>query len=249
MAIIGISGSINSGKDTVGEIIQYLTFKQINGLQYKSTEKSFNNYKIGSNKEFWQIKKFADPLKEIVCILTGCSRDQLEDRKFKDSYLPKEWDSKDIYSVTKFTYRGFLQYLGTDLFRDQIHENAWVNSLMNGYKPNSNFLNFSDCLFDQHELLSLTHYPNWIITDVRFPNEAEAITDRGGVVIKILRDCAKSSHKSETSLKDYSFYRTIDNYGSIDDLIYSVDFILNNLFKTLIKNQKYVLSDSFISSK
>ena len=30
-------------------------------------------------------------------------------------------------------------------------------------------------------------YPNWIITDVRFPNEADAIKGRGGIIIRVNR--------------------------------------------------------------
>ena len=30
-----------------------------------------------------EIKKFADKLKDIVCLLIGCTREQLEDQEFK----------------------------------------------------------------------------------------------------------------------------------------------------------------------
>ena len=81
--IIAISGKINSGKDTVGQIIQYLT--------NKSNAYPFDLKSDYSYKSEWQIKKFADKLKDIVCLLIGCTREQLENREFKEKELGEEW--------------------------------------------------------------------------------------------------------------------------------------------------------------
>ena len=90
--IIAISGKINSGKDTVGKIIQYLT--------NKSNAYPFDLKSDYSYKSEWQIKKFADKLKDVVCILLGCTREQLEDRRFKERELGEEWNKYTIeYSI------------------------------------------------------------------------------------------------------------------------------------------------------
>lgn len=90
--IIAISGKINSGKDTVGQIIQYLT--------NKSNAYPFDLKSDYSYKSEWQIKKFADKLKDMVCILLGCTREQLEDRRFKERELGSEWNKYTIeYSI------------------------------------------------------------------------------------------------------------------------------------------------------
>ena len=51
----------------------------------------------------WQIKKFADKLKECVSIITGISRIDLEKIEVKNGDLPKEWNksriSEDIYGT------------------------------------------------------------------------------------------------------------------------------------------------------
>ena len=68
---------------------------------------------------------------------------------------------------------------------------------------------------------------NWIITDVRFPNEAQAIKDRGGIVIRVNRldvdkfttNFPQTLHPSETALDDYKFDHVIDNNGSLEELI------------------------------
>ena len=76
----------------------------------------------------------------------------------------------------------------------------------------------------------------WIITDVRFPNEAQAIKDRGGIVIRVkrpldrlgnsklpkLKHTSVTQHPSETALDDYDFDYVIENEGSIDELIQKI---------------------------
>ena len=70
--------------------------------------------------------------------------------------------------------------------------------------------------------------PNWIISDVRFPNEAKAIKDKGVILIRINRpgnDTGK--HLSEIALDDYKNWNyVIDNNGTIEDLIEKVKQIL-----------------------
>lgn len=227
--IIGVSGKIFSGKDTVGRIIQILDPK---------------------NK--WEIKKYADPLKDVICILIGCTREQLESQAFKDSYLSSEWD----LPLKKYTVRKLLQEVGTDAIRNVIHTNAWVNALFNKYKE------YDD--IQVNSIYPILHkYPNWIITDCRFINEAEAIKKRGGVVIRVNRDIYnyrddkytwkqlqellfietgeyptkeyankhwKSTHESEIALDDYEFDYTIDNNDiSMEELIEKVKQILKNI--------------------
>ena len=154
--IIGISGKINSGKDTVGKIIQYLTvsdyenvkhiLKERNGKDI-SIEEHFNSFIARDCKVQWEIKKFADKLKDIVCILLGCTIEQLEDRDFKEKELGEEWDRiiasdgkvylPDEYpdlEYSKLTPRLLLQLLGTECGRNIIHPNIWINALMSEYK-------------------------------------------------------------------------------------------------------------------
>jgi len=88
--IIGISGKIGSGKDTVGNIIQYLTSKETGTFQAShQAQKRYGD--LYPKYTSWQIHKFAEALKDIICILTGCTREQLEDNDFKNSKLPDEW--------------------------------------------------------------------------------------------------------------------------------------------------------------
>lgn len=89
--IIGISGKIGSGKDTVGTIIQLLTVpKNLEHNTQEILDAIENNFNT-PNYVTWDIKKFADKLKDIVCLLIGCTREQLEDREFKEKELGEEW--------------------------------------------------------------------------------------------------------------------------------------------------------------
>ena len=146
--IIAISGKINSGKDTVGQIIQYLT--------NKSNAYPFDLKSDYSYKSEWQIKKFADKLKDMVCILLGCTREELENETFKNTELGEEWwyfkgrngslipyseDSKrNDEDLIKPTPRFLLQFIGTNLFRNQLHPQIWVNSLFADYQPLSDII-------------------------------------------------------------------------------------------------------------
>jgi hypothetical protein len=282
MSIIAIAGRAGSGKDTVGKIIQclyYLHKKNINELTVLDL---LNDKNLDLNLTGWQVKKFADKLKDIVCILIGCTREQLEDQDFKNTELGEEWwyylsDDNVIYNyldvdkkeykdtiksickLIKPTSRFLLQNIGTDLFRDQLHPNIWVNSLMSEYKPTN---------LDENGLITAVNdygikvsvkpnpilfpeeliYPSWIITDMRFPNEYDAVKVRGGITIRVNRfpenitingnlmkfdkgsethlDKYYKGHKSETSLDNAEFDYEIINDYSIEDLIEKVKQIL-----------------------
>ena len=224
--IISISGKIGSGKDTVGSIIQYLTetpnYNTKNSYKKWLILKQFSRH----NPNNWQIKKFADKLKDIACMMLSCTREQLEDQEFKKTVLGPEWNN--------MTVREFLQKLGTEAMRNGLHENVWVNSLMCDYKP------------DSYTRVSVTYIasklPNWIITDTRFSNEFEAVKAKGGITIRVVRSFnhkmgsketgtldLSPRHPSETALDNAKFDYEIVNDGTIEDLIEKVRVILIEL--------------------
>ena len=94
--LIGISGKKGSGKDEVGLILQYFSLdankKSILGefTHYSLWKKEFVEYRAKHSS--YEIKKYADKLKDIVCILIGCTRDELEDRDFKEKELGEKWN-------------------------------------------------------------------------------------------------------------------------------------------------------------
>lgn len=150
--IISISGKKFSGKDTVCKIIQYLAVQYrpegsigwdtghlIAELTYGNST-LFNSYK-------WKRKLFADKLKDIVCLLIGCTREELEDPIFKETPLGKEWDIlinykgelvtecrlPDLRQERKMTPRLLMQLTGGDFGRKMVHPNLWITSLFKDY--------------------------------------------------------------------------------------------------------------------
>ena len=166
--------------------------------------------------EKWEIKKFSGKLKQIASILLGMPEHLFENQDFKSEMLGEEWwkNYGDFYHQT--TVRDFLQLLGTDAIRNGLHSNAWVNALMADYKP---------AKMDQY------HPSNWIVTDVRFPNEAEAIKDRGGIIIRIDRPGVEpvNAHPSEVALDNWDFDYKIANVSDLPALKQTVEVLLNKI--------------------
>lgn len=209
--IIGISGYAGSGKDSVG-------------LAIRNIDKS------------WTVKKWAGKLKAIASILTGLPVHLFEDGEAKNTYLGSEWSTiqhNALNSITPFenidfvhmmSIRELLQKLGTDAIRDGLHPNAWVNALMSDYKSQK----FSGYIGDTRQDMDAS---KWIITDTRFPNEAKAIKDRGGFVIRVDRPGLEpiNSHPSETALDKWDFDYRIDNSGTIEDLNVKVGVMIQTI--------------------
>lgn len=70
-----------------------------------------------------------------------------------------------------------------------------------------------------------------VVTDVRYANEADYLTDRGFATIRVTRPAVAlgadyQRHKSETELADYRTTLTIGNHGTLDDLNRIVDSLL-----------------------
>lgn len=253
MAIIGISGKIGSGKDTVGRIIQYLTAD----IQYKIPFTIMNTDKTMVDRwdylGNWKVKKFADKLKECVSLIIGIPRKDLEKEEVKCKVLGEEWM---YYSILNFgtdkyekcpylgnqdkypsiphatTVREILQEFGTEVGR-QIHPDTWVNALFSDYREYYNALEFNNA--NDAKLYNKINHLNWIITDVRFKNELEAIKNRKGIIIRITRPFTNPNdhniqlvgqHISETALDNATFDYTINNNGAIEDLVEKVKEIL-----------------------
>lgn len=258
MSIISINGKVGSGKDTVGKFIQYLMWKDRveRGIErnFHWTVRDFLEGRAVERASNWKIKKFATKLKQIACMMLGCTMEQLENQEFKASPLPDQWQTEyPLLESDKKTYRWFLQTLGTESTREMIHGNFWINGLFTDYKINNH---------KEGVTYSTEDFPNWIITDLRFPNELRAIKKHDGITIRVnrkkedkyyynadyitldqLRETIKgetgeyplyeycknylvAEHESEIALDKATFDFVIDNNGTIEELIEKVREIL-----------------------
>lgn len=252
--IIGISGKKGVGKDTVATIIQYLVdspeFHYLGNREYEYDYEDIKKELVSfikakgkveyPDETIWENVKFADKIKDIVCLLIGCTREQLEDQKFKETPLGEKWtkyrcvssynnewfnteeealkEAKSYYkyllekqgkyrvtyeeavdkSIRKqiMTPRLLMQLIGTECGREIIHPDIWVNSLFADYKiyyvdpiSKKHFYDINDMKSESDiELWE----PDWIISDVRFPNEVKVIKEKKGLLIRINRFCFDS---------------------------------------------------------
>lgn len=178
--IILICGQKFSGKSTVAQMLSKIT-----------------GYKVMS---------FAEKLKDILCLLSGCTREQLEDYDFKEKQLVPEHLRAYCGDTDKPTYRAFLDNFGTGIMR-QYNNYIWIDCTLN------------------------TAPENVIISDCRFINEVEKVRKKGGVVIKVVRDNAPTdlSLASEREIPLIQADYTIENNGSKEDLFKKVCEVTKNI--------------------
>ena len=179
----------------------------------------------------WKVKKFAGKLKEVSSLLTGLPIEAFEDRLVKDMTL-EGWD---------MTVREFLQRLGTDAVRDNLHQDAWVNALISEYNRSMEFVRVCStcnkestlpiCLSCKTNTLVDKCATNWVVTDCRFPNEADQIRRCGGFVIRVKRPYTKpvNGHISEIALDNYKFDYTFHNDSDIEHITTKVKFMFRQL--------------------
>jgi hypothetical protein len=204
--LIGISGRIKHGKDTVGNLICSL---------YNEWAGFHMIYYNGS----YEIKKYAYKLKQIASLLTGVPIENFESHEFKDTVMGEEWwyfkfggiktsyighehwDKTNAFSkLFKPTYRQFIQQLGTESLRNNCHPDVHVNALFADYEK---------------------EYSKWLITDLRFINEAERIVKENGILLRVINEnipIPENEHISEKELDDYNFHYTIYNNGTLEEL-------------------------------
>ena len=103
--------------------------------------------------------------------------------------------------------RQLLQRFGTEVGREMFGEDFWVDYLFNNLPDGSKI----------------------VITDCRYPNEAEAVQAMGGKMWRIKRDgvTAVNDHISETSLDDYEFDMIVDNSKDIETFAKLIKFLAN----------------------
>jgi hypothetical protein len=133
---------------------------------------------------------FADAIREALYRLNPT----IGDEPLKSRVDRLGWEiTKSIPEV-----RELLQRFGTEVGRDMFGDTIWI-----------------DYLFD-----SLPDGSKIVIPDVRYPNEADAITDLGGAVWRVEREGVKAvnAHISDSAMDNYPFKIIAYNNGTIEEL-------------------------------
>ena len=117
-------------------------------------------------------------------------------------------DKEKVVEGFNFTWREAAQKLGTEWARN-LDKDFWVKSTMRQ--------------IDKDALV--------VISDVRFDNEAQAIIDAGGLVIKVVGRNVNlgnnSVHASEQGVNGYLIHYELENDGSLECLYSYIDDIFD----------------------
>lgn len=180
--IIGISGYAKSGKDTVANHI----------CKHYEFEKA----------------AFADVLRQCLFALNPVvSSMEYPALRYKRAIAIFGYeDAKNRFPEI----RKLLQLMGTEIGRNILGEDVWVNALFNK--------------------LSI-HSKNYVISDVRFPNEFDAVKANFGLMVRVDRPeyGPVNDHPSEIALDEHKFDCYLDNNGSIDNFHKQINVYLSAL--------------------
>lgn len=143
---------------------------------------------------------FADPIRGMLReLLTSNGIDDacMDDRALKETAIP----------ALGVSYRQLAQTLGTE----------WGRNLQSDF-----WLRIASAYITDLEWAGNTHF---VVSDVRFVNEAEWVRSRGGVIWRVQREQAQAvnPHISESGVDLIEFDWTINNNGSLEDLREVVD--------------------------
>jgi len=184
-------------------------------------------------------ESYANSLKDACSIIFGWDRQMLEGntpesrawREQKD-----EWWSNKLGK--EFSPRLALQLMGTEAGRDVFHPDLWVHTVMRRCEK--------------------APWNNYVIADVRFPNEINAIVESGGKVVRvrrgedpewyalarecnlygkqeIMRNAYPEVHFSEWAWIASPYDIVMDNNCSLDELTVRVDKLVDSLYNNRVE--------------
>jgi len=157
-------------------------------------------------------ESFSAPLKDAVASAFGWERRMLdgdtpESRAWREQ-VDRWWATR--LNMPALTPRFVLQYVGTDLLRAGFHEDIWVASL-------------------QRRLHRYSTEERVVVSDIRFPNEAEAVRLAGGLVVRVVRSVERGTHASEAGGDAIEADRELQNDGTLEELRAHIDSLVESL--------------------
>lgn len=243
--IIGIAGKKNSGKSTLCNILhghQLASYQIIKSFAvspegkllaelYVQDERGRETTQKGelditrvdidfaewASVNVWPFIKhysFASPLKEILIEFFDLQREIVygtdEQKNTETHYLWEDMPAKVKGKSGKMTHRELMQYFGTDIMR-KMKSSVWIDFAMKVVTD------------EQSEVA--------VFSDVRYPDEAAAIKEKGGIIVKLLRNHeSEDSHSSEKEVEQITADLEIDNtnLSPIETYEKVIEYLENN---------------------
>lgn len=207
--ILGVTGFIGSGKDTVADYL--CTFHGFKRVSFASTLKDAVAAVFGWDRE----------------LLEGSTKTSREWREQKDEW----WSNRLGMNITP---RWILQYWGTDVLRNHFHTDIWVASVENQLRKSTDDIVITDCRF-ANEVNSLKNVggitcrvergpkPVWYDSAVNYNRGPDG--NSMWSISKVKLDKA-NVHASEYSSVGLNYDHYIDNNGTIDELHEQINQLL-----------------------
>lgn len=166
------------------------------GKKNSGKDEVYNALRALPNARFERVA-FADPMKEMLCAGLGIPREVLWGNAAQKELVDPR------YGVS---VRHMLQTLGTEWGREMIHKDMWVKAALVGLERRA--LKDTDL--------------NWVVTDVRFLNEASLLRAAGFIIWNIWRPDAATgvgeAHASEQEQDLIEWDRQLHNDGTLENL-------------------------------
>jgi hypothetical protein len=194
-------------------------------------------------------ESFANSVKDSCAAVFGWNRamlegDTLESRAWREQ--SDAWWSEKL--GREFSPRLALQLMGTEAGRDVFHPDLWVHTVMRRCEQ--------------------APYNNYVIADVRFPNEINAIVKSGGKVIRvrrgedpewfalarecniynkqeIMRNAYPEVHYSEWAWIGWHYDIVMDNNCDLNTLTIRVDKLVDSLYNNRVEENEVVNYETF----
>lgn len=218
MRIIGLTGLKRCGKNTVGTYLSEkhgyteLSF----AAKLKEVAQMYLNCVTLTESDRETDQTFTVAHRNIIkaAMKLGIENDSLYEfqQKFLDVFDEFSVRGDESHTTYKTTYRKVLQLFGTDVCRHFV-DDIWVGVIKDRIVNNPD--------------------DKFVITDVRFDNEARMVHDAGGTMIEITRSsCVRDNHLSERGVSNWYIDEIITNDDEITGLLEQVDVVLEEKWKT-----------------